>query len=51
MAKWDIWYILNQGDSLKTTVSAKDKNSAWLEIRNIFYGLNPQLKEIKKAKR
>lgn len=50
MPKYDVWFTvrgIGGRTGLMETVSAKNKDEARYEIRRIWYGENPDIKQIK----
>lgn len=48
--KFRIFFTLKDGTSTSMLVPAKDKDSAIQEVRNVWYGYNPQIKQVKVEK-
>jgi hypothetical protein len=51
MPKYDVWFSVRGHTTLKQTVTAKDKAGAQAVIKREWYGENPEIKQIKGAKK
>ncbi len=48
MPKYDVWFtIRGSKESVKATVSAKDKDEAKHKVKQEWYGNNPDIKYVK----